>query len=129
MAQLGRAATSDDVLLWEHGRRHGLGGDGQSGNPSFLMIDGNVVASNRVKAAGSGTYIKTAAGSNGVGPVTIANVQPGDTVISATDLSATPPADVSSSFEATVTVAGQIQQSSASNLSAHGIMFAVAFRS
>lgn len=55
-------------------------------------------------------------GSNGAGACTATGLKVGDKVVSVTNL--TTPADAASSFEGTVTVADQIQQSSASNLSA-----------
>ena len=118
MAQLGRAATANDILVSEHGRRFGIVGDGQSGNPSALMLDGNVIASNRTAAP---VLVLAAAGSNGKGGVTIANAVVGDTVVNVTNLST--PGDASSSFESTVSVAGQVQQSSASNLSGNTYLF------
>ena len=114
MSLLGRAVTSDDVLVWLHGRRIGIVGDGQAGDESALVVDGKTVASNRMPAP---FIVKTVAGSNGAGPVTVASAVAGDTVVNATDLSF--PADASADFEATISVSGQIQQSSTSNLSAH----------
>jgi hypothetical protein len=128
MAQLGRAGTDQDILVSEHGRRFGIVGDGGAGNPSALILDNKVVASNRV-ASCAGVFVLAAAGSNGVGSVTLTGLQPGDTLISATDLSASPPADATSSFEATISAANAIKQTSASNLSTHGILFAVQLRS
>jgi hypothetical protein len=110
MTQLGRAATSDDVLIWEHGRRFGIVGDGQSGDPSALMLDGKVVASNRMTVP---FIAKALASGSGAGALTLANAQPGDTVVSVTNL--TTPGDVSASFEATISVAGQIQQLSSTS--------------
>ena len=39
MGDLNRAATADDILVSGHGRRLGIAGDGQSGNPSVLLLD------------------------------------------------------------------------------------------
>jgi hypothetical protein len=105
MTQLGRAATSDDVLIWEHGRRFGIVGDGQSGDPSALILDGKVVVSNRMAVPFIAKALTSGAGA---GALTLANTQPGDTVVSVTDLSSD--ADVSANFEATISVAGQLQQ-------------------
>lgn len=108
MSQLGRAATSDDVLIWEHGRRLGIVGDGQSGNPSALMLDGKVIASNRVS---TGIIVK-AVTAIAAGAITLTGAAVGDTVVSCTDLSTA--GDGSSKFETTISVANQIQQLSAS---------------
>jgi hypothetical protein len=124
MGQLGRAAASDDVLVWEHGRRHGIVGDGQAGNPSALVLDGKVIASNRVTTV---KITAVAAGHNGAGAITVAGAVVGDTVMCVVNLSA--PALASSSFEATVSVAGQVQQTSASDLSGSTFMFEVFPRS
>ena len=58
-----------------------------------------------------------AAGNNGVGAITVAGAVVGDTVVAVENL--TTPAIVArgTSFEATVSVAGQVQQLSSSNLS------------
>jgi hypothetical protein len=110
MAALGRAATSDDALIWEHGRRLGIIGDGQSGDPSALILDGKVIASNRL--AGGPYFVKAVTGVSPAGAVTLTGVQPGDSVVSVTDLST--PADASAKFETTISVANQIQQVTAS---------------
>jgi hypothetical protein len=109
MAQLGRAMTADDVLVWEHGRRLGVAGDGQSGDPSALVLDGKCVASNRL--AGS-HIVKAVTGVSPAGAVTLAGAVVGDTVLGVVDLST--PGDAASKFEATISVAGQIQQTTAS---------------
>lgn len=114
---LNRAATSDDVLLWLHGRRVGIVNDGTY-SPSVLMLDNQAVLSKRASAP---VIVTTTAGSNGAGPVTLAAAVKGDTVVNATNL--TTPGDVSSSFEGTISVSGQIQQTSGSNLSGQQIMF------
>lgn len=108
MAQLGRAATSDDVLVWEHGRRLGVVGDGQSGNPSALVLDGKVIASNRL----AGGILVKAVTAIAAGAITLTGAAVGDTVVSCTDL--TTPGDGSAKFETTISVANQIQQLAAS---------------
>lgn len=107
------------VILWLHGRRLGIAGDGLNGSSSALCLDGIPAATTRAM------NIQTVLGHNGAGAVVLAGTVVGDHVISATDLSAAPPADVTASFEGNITVAGQIQQSSASNLSTHAILFVV----
>lgn len=111
MAQLGRAATSDDVLVWEHGRRLGFGGDGQSGDPSFLMLDGKVVASNRLT---KGFIVTAITGVSAGASIALTGAVVGDTVVGAVDLTTPATGDVSSKYESTISVAGQIQQLSAS---------------
>ena len=122
MAQLGRAATADDVLIWEHGRRFGILGDGQAGDPSGLVLDGKVVASNRMAVP---FIVKAVTSLSGAGAVTLANTVPGDTVVSVTDLSSD--SDVSASFESTISVAGQIQQTAST--SGHQVLVIVYPRS
>ena len=124
MASLGRAATNNDVLIWEHGRRLGIVGDGQTNDPSALMLDGNVIATNRL-GAGLPFIVAIAAGNNGVGAITVAGAVVGDTVVAVENL--TTPAIVArgTSFEATVSVAGQVQQLSSSNLSGNNYRFTV----
>ena len=114
-----KANPADLALVSIHGRRLSIGGDGQTTTGSWIQLDNVIVVSQRP------WIMKAAAGSNGAGGVTVAGTLVGDNVISVTDLSASPPADVSSSFEGTVSVAGQVQQTAATNLSAHGCYFVV----
>jgi hypothetical protein len=111
------ANLADKVLLWIHGRRLGITGDGQSGVSSALVLDGVPVATTRAP------IVKTQVGKNGAGAVTLAGTAVGDNVVNVTNLST--PGDVTSSFEATITVAGQIQQSAATDLSAAQLMFEI----
>jgi hypothetical protein len=124
MAALGRAATDQDILVSEHGRRFGIFGDGASGNPSGLILDNKVIASNRLA---NPFQVTVATGLSAAGTVTIANVQPGDTVVSVLDMSAAPFTDVSSSFESTISVAGQIKETA--SVSGHGILVIIVPRS
>lgn len=121
MSKLTRAATADDILVSLHGRRFGIVGDGQSGDESCLILDGKVIASGR-----GGIKIAQVA-SNGVGPVTLTGAVVGDAVDSVVNLST--PGDVTSSFESTISVAGQIQQTAVTNLSAAVCYFMVSARS
>ncbi len=73
--------------------------------------------------AGAPFVLLAHVGRNGAGAVTVAGVKVGDKVVSVTNLSV--PADLTSSFESTVTVAGQVQQSSATDLSAVVCLFYV----
>jgi len=114
---LARAAKADDVLVSIHPRRLGIVGDGLPGSTSALLLDGNVIGSAR-------NPIKVCqVASNGAGAVTLAGAVIGDTVESVVNL--TTPGDITSSFEATISVAGQIQQSAATNLSAAQCLFQV----
>lgn len=109
MADLNRAATSDDILVSLHPRRLGIVGDGQAGNPSALILDGAVVASTRLSG---GLLTKAVTGVSPAGAVTLTGARVGDTVVSATDLST--PGDASAKFETTISVNNQIQQVTAS---------------
>ena len=113
------ALTQDNALLWLHGRRLGLVGDGAFSASSGLLVDGQLVGSKRGAAV-----FQLAAGNNGIGSISFPAAIDGDVVLFALDL--TTPANVTSSFESTISVAGQIKQTSASNLSAKNIFFIVA---
>jgi hypothetical protein len=113
------ALTPDNVLLWLHGRRVGLVGDGSFSASSGLMVDGQLIGSKRGPAVS-----QLAPGSNGIGSIAFPAAVDGDVVLSALDL--TTPANVTSSFEAVISTAGQIRQTSAANLSAKNIWFQIA---
>jgi hypothetical protein len=112
------ALTPYNVLLWLHGGRVGLVGDGSYSTSAGLLIDGQLVASKRGTAV-----FELAAGSNGAGSVSFSAAVDGDIVMFALDL--TTPANVSASFESVISVAGEIQQTSSSNLSGKNIFFLV----
>jgi hypothetical protein len=112
------AVTQDNVLLWLHGRRLGLVGDGAFSTSSGLLVDGLLVGSKRGPIVS-----QLAAGNNGVGSVSFPAAVDGDLVILALDL--TTPANVTSSFEQVISTAGQIKQTSATNLSGKNILFQV----
>lgn len=113
------ALTQDNVLLWLHGRRLGLVGDGSFSASSGLMVDSQLVGSKR------GPVIsQLAAGNNGSGNITFPAAVDGDTVLFALDL--TTPANVTSSFEAVISTAGQIRQTAGTNLSTRNILFQIA---
>lgn len=112
------ALTQDNVLLWLHGRRVGLVGDGNYSTSSGLMVDTQLVGSKRGPAV-----FQLAAGSNGAGSITFPSAVDGDVVMFALDL--TTPANVTSSFELVISTAGQIKQTSSSNLSSKNIFFIV----
>jgi hypothetical protein len=113
------ALTPDNVLLWLHGRRVGLVGDGSFSASSGLMIDGQLVGSRRGPVVS-----QLALGSNGAGSISFPAAVDGDFVLSALDL--TTPANVTASFEAVISTAGQIRQTSSANLSAKNIWFQIA---
>jgi hypothetical protein len=113
------ALTPDNVLLWLHGRRVGLVGDGSFSPSSGLMVDGQLVGAKRGPVVSH-----LAPGSNGIGNVAFPAAVDGDVVLLALDL--TTPANVTSSFEAVISAAGQIRQISAANLSAKNILFQIA---
>jgi len=109
----------NNVLLWIHGRRFGLFGDGQSTNNSSAVLDGVTIGSTRT---GANSFKVVAAGLNtsaatiGTGGVAATGVLVGDTVDAVWNL--TTPADATASFESTISTAGYIQQISGTNLSA-----------
>jgi hypothetical protein len=113
----------DKVLLWIHGRRLGILGDGSgplSSERDIVVLDGIAIGSTR---SGPNPIKGVAAGSNGAGAITVAGTKVGDNVEIVVNLST--PADASASFESMVTVAGQVQQTSASNLSGSTYLFCV----
>lgn len=112
MTQLNHSATADDVLVWEHGRRLGIAGDGQTGSPSVLVLDGKAVP--RIRG------LFPATGGSGAGAVTLAAAVVGDIVLSVTDTNSSPFVDVTANFEAVISVVGQIQQKT--TVSGHGIL-------
>jgi hypothetical protein len=114
---LARAAKADDVLVSIHPRRLGIVGDGLPGSTSALLLDGKVIGSGR-------SPIKVCqVASNGAGAVTLAGAVIGDSVENVVNL--TTPGDITSSFEATISVAGQIQQTAGTNLSLAQCLFQV----
>jgi hypothetical protein len=113
----------DKLLLWLHGRRLGIKGDGTgpiATQQSLLALDGVAIGSTR---SGANSIKKVASGNNGAGAITIAGALVGDNVEFV--YNATDDTDATSSFEATVSVSGQVQQTSASNLSAKTCIFHV----
>jgi hypothetical protein len=109
----------DKVLLWLHGRRLGVLGDAYGSNTSLLVLDGVAVGSSR---SGASAIKAIAAMLAGAGSVTVANVAVGDLVELVVDLTGL--ADVSGSFETTVSVAGHVQQTGAGT-AGHVLLFFV----
>ena len=114
----------DKVLLWLHGLRFGIIGDGQPTSPSAIALDGIVVANRR---SGPNSLKQVAAGAaaatTGTGGIGFTGLKVGDSVEMVVNLST--PADATSSFESTISTAGFIQQTSASNLSGNTYFFLV----
>ena len=91
-----------------------LGVTGATTLPAATTIGGKTPMTGSV-------YSVVQAGKNGAGALTLTGALVGDTVVGIANL--TTPGDLKSSFEATVSVAGQIQQSSATDLSAKQCFF------
>jgi hypothetical protein len=92
------------------GRHFGYTGDPAviaqtPGTGYALLVEGVPVATSRTLIVHTATMLVSA------GAVTLANTQVGDKVVSVTDLTGL--TDASASFETTITVAGQIQQTGA----------------
>lgn len=102
----------DKVLVWVHGRRLGLFGDGQGTNNSSLVLDGVTVGSNRT---GANSLKGLATSLSAAGAVTLTGTLVGDTVEFVLDMNVAPFVDVTSSFESTISVAGQIQQTASTS--------------
>jgi hypothetical protein len=111
---------ADKYLLGIHLRRLSIFGDGQINTNSSLILDGVVVGSTRTGAA---PFLAVATALNSVtGAVTLAGTLVGDNVSFVLDMNAAPFVDVTANFENTISVAGQIQQTSASQAN-HSCLF------
>src|SRR5579884_2631050 len=113
MANYSFTDLRDKVLVWLAGRRLGVTGDNYGSNTAVLALDGATIGATR---SGPNSIKAASLGHNGAGAVTVAGVLIGDAVEFVYNV--TTPGDVTSSFESTVSVNGQVQQTSASNLSA-----------
>jgi hypothetical protein len=83
---------------------------------------GNVVLNGgKAVLSGAAAFAQAKLGRNGAGSVTVAGAKVGDKVGSVTNL--TTPGDLTSSFESVVTVAGAVQQTAATDLSAVACLF------
>lgn len=100
------AALADRVLLWFHGRRLGTTGDGQSSVSSVLVLDGTAVGATRAPP----TFALVGTGGSGAGAVTLTGAVVGDTVAKVWDTNSAGYVDVTANFEATISIANQIQQ-------------------
>jgi outer membrane lipoprotein SlyB len=112
----------DKVLLWIHGRRLGLIGDGEATNTNpttsgLLVLDGIPIAGTRV---GPPSIPLIATSLSAAGAVTLAGAVVGDLVQKVYDQNSAVWVDVSADFETTISVAGQIQQTIST--SGHGIV-------
>lgn len=106
----------DKVLLWFHGRRLGIAGDGQAASgSSVLVLDGTVVGATRAPP----TFALVGTGLAAAGAVTLTGAVVGDTVVKVWDTNAAGYVDVTSSFESTISVANQIQETA--SVSSHNI--------
>jgi hypothetical protein len=99
----------NQVLLWLHGRRLGIFGDGQTSQNSSLVLDGVAIGSSRT---GANPIKAVATGLVSAGAVTVPGVLVGDLVELVINLSTD--TDVTANFETTVSVSGQVQQVSGS---------------
>ena len=78
-----------------------------AGSMFMEQLDGTVIASGR----GLNTnIIQPAAGLSGAGAITLTKAVKGDKVVVVLNTTASPFTDVSSSFESTISVTGQIQE-------------------
>ncbi len=109
----------DKVLLWLHGRRFGIIGDNYGSDTALAVLDGVPVGSSR---SGPNALKAVAAMLAGAGSITVANAAVGDNVEMVVDLTGL--ADVTGSFEATVSVAGHVQQTGAGT-AGHALLFFV----
>lgn len=89
----------------------------------FMGTDPNDQNTNVVDTVFATQRFITAAGRSGAGAITLTGAVVGDVVVGVAGLSAGALGSASSSFETTITVVNQIQQSSASNLSANNYLF------
>ncbi len=114
----------DKVLVWLHGRRLGLFGDGQTDysatiSNSSLVLDGVAIGSTRTGAAP--LLVVATASASTTAAITTAGTLAGDTVSLVLDMNAAPFVDVTADFESTVSVSGQIQQTASPG--AHSCLF------
>jgi hypothetical protein len=100
------ATLADSVLLWLHARRLGFIGDGQGGKSSVLVLDGVAVGATRAPA----TFPLIGTGLSAAGAVTLTGAVVGDVVSKVYDQNAANWVDVTADFEATISVANQIQE-------------------
>lgn len=113
---------ADKVLLWVHGRRLGIVGDALGGATTALSLDGTPIGSTRgalliAKATGV-----TTSGSISLSGTPAASAAVGDAVVAVMDFNTGGSlTDVTADFEATISVAGAIQQT-AGSLNNHPVL-------
>ncbi len=112
----------DQVLVWLHGRRLGIVGDGEQTNTtnatsSLLILDGVPIGSTR---AGAASVPLVATGLSAAGSITLTGAVIGDTILKVYDLNAALWVDVTSSFESAITVTNAIQETV--SVSGHAIV-------
>jgi hypothetical protein len=112
----------DQVLVWLHGRRLGIVGDGEQTNTvnatsSLLILDGVPIGSTR---AGALAVPLIATGLSAAGSVTLTGAVVGDVVAKVYDQASAVWTDVSSKFETVITVNDKIQE--LSSVSGDGII-------
>lgn len=124
LCAIATAAFADPAPINQTGRGTQIGTRPDQG-VSFYGSDPITQPSGTAQAALSGSSIKqfVVTGHNGAGSVTLTGAPLGATVISVVNL--TTPGDATSSFESTISVAGQIQQSSATDLSAKTLLVTI----
>lgn len=115
----------DRVLLWLHGRRIGIIGDGQPSSPGGALVVDNAVVAHRRSGPNSLKLVAAglAAASTGSGGIAFTGVKVGDSVEFVLNL--TGDADATSSFESTISTTGFIQQTSSSSLTGNTYLFFV----
>jgi hypothetical protein len=106
------------VLLWIHGMRLGIAGDpqgdGQPATSTCLVLDGIPIGSTRGALLVAKVNALGAAGSVSLAGTPAASAAVGDAVVAVFDFgTAATVTDVTASYEATISVAGAIQQTAA----------------
>ncbi len=102
----------DQVLLWLHGRRLGIVGDGEQTNTvnatsSLLILDGVPIGSSRFSVTSMPLLVTSL---SAAGSVALTGAVVGDIVAKVYDLNAAVWVDVTTSFESVISVANAIQQ-------------------
>jgi hypothetical protein len=109
------------------GRLFGLCGDESTATSHRHIWLGVPGATGRIVASTRKDIVTSFTGLNGAGAVTLTGTNTGDIVLGVGNV--TDGSDATSSYESVITVAGQIQQSSASDLSSKKMMVHVSRQS
>jgi hypothetical protein len=119
------ATKGDDLLVQYLDRSYGKGPVSAfkvSGDDGSVTLPNGSVISPTTSAVMTGSmYSVVQAGKSAAGSLTLTGTLVGDKVIAVANLTA--PADLQAGFETVITVAGKIQQSSATDLSTTQILF------